>query len=75
MMNTREFFKAVARMRELQKAFGSGEPCEEDMKAAVEAVDMEIERAMPILRSKEESERKMAEAIEKLKPLGVKKII
>lgn len=72
MMNTRDFFKAVARMRELQKAFGSGEPCEEEMNAAVEAVDMEIERAMPILRSKEESERKMAEAIEKLKPLGVK---
>lgn len=72
MMNTREFFKAVARMRGLQKAFGSGEPCEEEMNAAVEAVDMEIERAMPILRSKEESERKMAEAIEKLKPLGVK---
>lgn len=72
MMNTRDFFKAVARMRELQKAFGSGEPCQEEMNAAVEAVDMEIERAMPILRSKEESERKMAEAIEKLKPLGVK---
>lgn len=74
MMNTREFFKAVARMRELQKAFGSGESCEEEMNAAVEAVDMEIERAMPILRSKEESERKMAEAVERLRPLGFRKI-
>ena len=72
MMNTRDFFKAVARMRELQKAFGSGESCEEDMKAAEAVIDEEIARAMPLLVRKEENEKKMAEAIEKLKPLGVK---